>query len=161
MFGLGIWEISIVLVVALLVLGPKRLPDAARSLGRSLAEFRRASNEIRNALVLEGSVQPGPPMGQPPSKEPVESLPTASEGAASEGDPTAMVDGLPSPESRATSESLAAESGARESHPSDAPEASKGPETGAPHTSSSATVSSERAPASRSSDPSGPTPTDS
>jgi len=62
-FGLGVVEITVILVVALLVLGPKRLPDAARSMGRSLAEFRRASNEIRNALVLEGSAQAGPPMG--------------------------------------------------------------------------------------------------
>jgi len=65
MFGLGIAEITVILLVALLVLGPKRLPDAARSLGRSLAEFRRASNDIRNALVLESSPEPGPPLAKP------------------------------------------------------------------------------------------------
>jgi TatA/E family protein of Tat protein translocase len=50
-FGLGATEILVILVIALLVLGPKRLPDAARSLGRGMAEFRRASAELRNAIT--------------------------------------------------------------------------------------------------------------
>lgn len=50
MFGLGATEVIVILVIALLVLGPKRLPDAARSLGRGMAEFRRASAELRNAI---------------------------------------------------------------------------------------------------------------
>ena len=53
MFGLGVWEILVILLVALLVLGPKKLPEVARSLGRGLAEFRRASSEIRNALSVD------------------------------------------------------------------------------------------------------------
>jgi Tat protein translocase TatB subunit len=47
MFGIGMTELMVILVVGLLVLGPKRLPGVARSLGRSLAEFRRASNDLR------------------------------------------------------------------------------------------------------------------
>lgn len=43
-------ELLVILVVALLVLGPKRLPEIARSLGRGMAEFRRASSELRNTL---------------------------------------------------------------------------------------------------------------
>jgi Tat protein translocase TatB subunit len=49
-FGIGMTELLVVLVVALLVLGPKRLPEIARSLGRGMAEFRRASNELRASL---------------------------------------------------------------------------------------------------------------
>jgi TatA/E family protein of Tat protein translocase len=50
MFGLGFWEIAIILVVAFLVLGPKKLPDLARSLGRGLRDLRRASEDIRSSI---------------------------------------------------------------------------------------------------------------
>ena len=50
MFGIGMPEIMVILVVALLVLGPKKLPEIARSLGRGMAEFRRASNEFTRTL---------------------------------------------------------------------------------------------------------------
>jgi len=46
MFGIGIPELLVILAVALIVLGPKRIPEAARSLGRGLAEFRRATAGI-------------------------------------------------------------------------------------------------------------------
>ena len=51
MFGIGMPELLIILGVALLVLGPKKLPEIARSLGRGMAEFRRASTELRNTLT--------------------------------------------------------------------------------------------------------------
>ena len=44
MFGIGMTELVVIFVIALLVLGPKRLPELARSLGKGLAEFRRASS---------------------------------------------------------------------------------------------------------------------
>lgn len=50
MFGIGGQELILILVVALLVFGPKRLPDLARSLGKGMAEFRRASNDLRQNL---------------------------------------------------------------------------------------------------------------
>lgn len=52
MFGIGMPELLMILVVALLVLGPKRLPEVARSLGRGMAEFRRASSELRHSLTI-------------------------------------------------------------------------------------------------------------
>jgi len=53
MFGIGVTELGIILVVALLVFGPKRLPELARMLGRGMGEFRRASNELRQSLALD------------------------------------------------------------------------------------------------------------
>lgn len=47
MFGIGMTELLVIFVIGLLVLGPKRLPELARSLGRGLAEFRRASLDLR------------------------------------------------------------------------------------------------------------------
>jgi TatA/E family protein of Tat protein translocase len=55
-FGIGPSELLVILVIALLVLGPKRLPDLARSLGKALGEFRRAtadiSSELENARIM-------------------------------------------------------------------------------------------------------------
>lgn len=47
MLGLGIWEIAIILVTALIVLGPEKLPQTARQLARMLGELRRVSDEVR------------------------------------------------------------------------------------------------------------------
>ena len=54
MFGpIGIWEMVIILVVALIVFGPRKLPELGRSLGKSLGEFKRASSELRSTLDQE------------------------------------------------------------------------------------------------------------
>jgi TatA/E family protein of Tat protein translocase len=56
MFGIGVPELLVILVVALIVLGPKRLPDVAKALGKGLAEFRKATadltDELRNAQTM-------------------------------------------------------------------------------------------------------------
>jgi len=54
MFGsLGFPEILLILALALIIFGPKKLPQMGRSLGRAMAEFRRASNEIKRTLEDE------------------------------------------------------------------------------------------------------------
>jgi sec-independent protein translocase protein TatA len=57
MFGLGMPELIVIFVIALLVFGPKKLPEIGRSLGRSLAEFKRASEELKEGLVAELSAE--------------------------------------------------------------------------------------------------------
>jgi TatA/E family protein of Tat protein translocase len=53
MFGLGMQEMIVILVIALLIFGPKKLPELGRSLGRGLAEFKRASEELKEGLAVE------------------------------------------------------------------------------------------------------------
>ena len=50
MFGIGMPEMLLVLAVALIVLGPKRLPEIARALGRGMAELRRTTDELRGEV---------------------------------------------------------------------------------------------------------------
>jgi Tat protein translocase TatB subunit len=51
MFGIGIPELLVIMVVALIVLGPKRLPEVAQALGKALAEFRRATSDLSEELT--------------------------------------------------------------------------------------------------------------
>ncbi len=53
MFGIGTTEIVVILIVALLVLGPKKLPEIARSLGKTLGEFRRVTTDVKRTIEME------------------------------------------------------------------------------------------------------------
>lgn len=50
---IGFQELILILIIALVVFGPKKLPELGRSLGKTLAEFRRASNEIKQSIEKE------------------------------------------------------------------------------------------------------------
>lgn len=54
MFGsIGMPELIVIFVIALIIFGPRKLPELGRSLGRSINEFKRASNELKNTLEEE------------------------------------------------------------------------------------------------------------
>ncbi len=53
MFGIGMPEMLMILAIALIVIGPKKLPDLARSIGRALGEFRRATSDIKESIQRE------------------------------------------------------------------------------------------------------------
>jgi TatA/E family protein of Tat protein translocase len=53
MFGLGMQELLVILVIALIVVGPKKLPDIAKSLGRGLAEFKRTTDEFQSTMLAD------------------------------------------------------------------------------------------------------------
>jgi TatA/E family protein of Tat protein translocase len=70
MFGIGFQEMLIILVVVLIFFGPKRLPDLAKSLGKGIAEFKKASEEVRKGIeeaVKEESAGEGPKTPETPT----------------------------------------------------------------------------------------------
>jgi TatA/E family protein of Tat protein translocase len=75
--SIGMSELLIIFVIALIVFGPRKLPDLGRSLGKSLGEFKRASNDLRNTLEEEIHVEdqvakapPAPAVATPPVTPP-------------------------------------------------------------------------------------------
>jgi len=53
MFGIGMPEMLLILAVALIVIGPKKLPDLAKSLGRAMGEFKKATSEIKESIGVD------------------------------------------------------------------------------------------------------------
>ncbi|MCR4308845.1 MAG: twin-arginine translocase TatA/TatE family subunit [Deltaproteobacteria bacterium] len=113
MFGIGFQEMLIILVVVLIFFGPKRLPDLAKSLGKGIAEFKKASEEVRKGIedaVKEESTEetPKPPedlsaYGKAPGSAPAPSVPATPEPAP----PTAPMEPAPSTGAPAAAEDAA------------------------------------------------------
>jgi TatA/E family protein of Tat protein translocase len=57
MFGMGMPEILLILAIALIVIGPQKLPELAKSLGRALNEFKRATNELKETIDLDADLK--------------------------------------------------------------------------------------------------------
>ena len=57
MFGIGMPEMILILAIALIVIGPKKLPDLAKSLGRAMNEFKKATREIKDSMDIDGDLQ--------------------------------------------------------------------------------------------------------
>lgn len=113
MFGLGFGEIVIIAILALLLLGPDRLPDAAKTLGKTLREIRKHTDDLkeqfeseiyaderkkaRPALVPPVPAIPGTPSGPPPAAtvENVPGLEAALADAGPSAPPAASSTGAP------------------------------------------------------------------
>ena len=71
-FNIGAPELIVILVIALLIIGPGKLPDVGSALGKSIREFRKASSDVQDATKIDTSPIPpaAPPPAQPPTSEP-------------------------------------------------------------------------------------------
>ena len=85
------FEWIVILVIALLILGPGKLPDVASAVGKSIREFRKASTDVQEAVRVDTSPAPAQPAAAP-------SAPTApAPGAAPTPAPSQPLSAAPSP----------------------------------------------------------------
>jgi sec-independent protein translocase protein TatB len=133
MFGIGMPELILILAVALVVIGPKKLPDLAKSLGKAMGEFKKATNEIKDSMQLDSGIKEVKTSFEDLEKElkkPVESALTATstdtptpdpeESGATEGDREAANEAAEIPDSE-PSEAELEEYASRETPPDDEP----------------------------------------
>jgi TatA/E family protein of Tat protein translocase len=112
---IGMPEMVVIAVIALIIFGPRKLPELGKSLGKSIAEFKRASNELKHTLEEEirteelqearksAQIPPGhsnaaaasgipPTTATPPAATPPAATPPPAATEPSEGEPTPRVD---------------------------------------------------------------------
>ena len=91
MFGIGVPELILILVVGLIVFGPGKLPEMGRSLGKGIREFRKASNAL-TAAINAPEPPPAPPATTPvaqPAAQPAQTVQATTEVPAAAPTPTA------------------------------------------------------------------------
>jgi sec-independent protein translocase protein TatA len=92
---IGMPEMVVIAVIALIIFGPRKLPELGKSLGKSIAEFKRASNELKNTLedeIRTEELQDARKSAQVPPSPSVPSSTAAPASTAPEGETTPRVD---------------------------------------------------------------------
>ena len=95
MFDIGLQELALIFVIALLVFGPKNLPQLGRSLGRAMREFRRASDEFRSTIETNLKINELDPIPEPTPT--TASEPLAEPGPAAEALPESVLNPYDTP----------------------------------------------------------------
>jgi Tat protein translocase TatB subunit len=67
MFNIGSQELIVILIIALIVVGPQRLPELSRSIGKGLREFRKVQDEVKDMVKLDLGPEPATPTRRPAS----------------------------------------------------------------------------------------------
>ena len=116
MFGIGMQEIALICAIALIVVGPKKLPDLARALGKGYGEFRRAFDEMKRNVETDLRTEeirrslldlppPPPPPAAAPAPQPESLLPVPSPNPAPDPFPyPEKMDAAPPPPEVTTAE---------------------------------------------------------
>jgi len=95
MFGIGMPEMILILALALIVIGPKKLPDLAKSMGRAFREFKKATNEIKDSMGIDDELQEVKNSFNEINTNIKESIdPTAPSAKAEEKDQSAPAEGV-------------------------------------------------------------------
>jgi len=84
MFGFGMPQILIILAIALIIFGPQKLPELARTLGKALADFKRATNDFKASIEEESRAQEEHEAAQK-AAESVKAVPPETEEQAEPG----------------------------------------------------------------------------
>jgi len=101
--NIGPLELVIILVIALLVLGPGKLPDVGAALGKSIREFRKASSDVQEAVNVSVDTSPLPPTPAAPAAPVAPALPAATQAPAATAAPVAPVTAPPAETASTTS----------------------------------------------------------
>ena len=104
--NIGPVELIIILVIALLILGPGRLPDVGSALGKSIREFRKAATDVQDSVKLDAAPAPAAPTA-PAAPAPVAAAPVPNTLAAAAA-PNTLVASPADPSATAASEPAAA-----------------------------------------------------
>ena len=89
--NIGPVELIIILVIALIVIGPGRLPDVGAALGKSIREFRKASSDVQDAVKVDTSPMPATPPAPAAAAPGAVSPPAAVEAQPAPAEPAATV----------------------------------------------------------------------
>ena len=101
--NIGPLELVIILVIALLVLGPGKLPDVGAALGKSIREFRKASSDVQEAVNVSVDTSPLPPTPAAPAAPVAPAVPAATQAPAATAAPVAPVTAPPAETASTTS----------------------------------------------------------